>query len=304
MEFLPGLDTFILLANSGSLSAAARALGVPRSTISRRLVRLEESVGVPLVDRNSRNLKLTEAGRVLLERGGPLVAGLRDLHTDVQQLDGVPSGRLRIASPPGLGSDLSVEFVETLCRRWPLLRPEFHIRAYRPHLLEEDFDVVFCEGPVDDAPWIRTRLGPADRFVVASPAYMQEHGVPQSLEELAEHRCISLTGPVDRPDEWPRIDGGTVAVDPVIVSNDPQGACALVLAGQGLALLPYHACVGPLSTGALVKILPEVGRASSLYALTTRRQGESPKLRALLSLIDEFAARDDYGPHRRLSDPR
>ena len=290
MDDLPGLETFVLVARLGGLSKAARALGVPRSTVSRRLTQLEEAVGQQLVERTSRAMRLTAAGQALIEPGEALVATARALAADLRQFDGGPRGVLRVASQPGLGGLFLEEFVVAIRARWPELRLDHRVRDYPPSLLVEDFDVVLCEGPLPDAPWIVHKLGPADRIVVAAPSWLAAHPAP-TLAALQTLPCLAVAG-ADRGVRWPLAEGsGTIDVQPVVASNDLQTVRAAALAGLGIALLPLYAVGHDVLGGRLVPVLPEIGQPGTLVALTSRSRRASPKLDAFLDLVDEFAAR-------------
>ncbi|MEZ4237468.1 MAG: LysR family transcriptional regulator [Myxococcota bacterium] len=290
MDALPGLETFVVLARLGSISRAAQALGVPRSTVSRRLTQLEQATGQTLVERSPRATRLTPAGRALAEQAEPLVAALRALAADARQLDGRPRGTLRVASHPGLGAAFLGEFVAALRQRWPELGLDHRVREHPPSLLVEDFDVVLCEAPPPDAPWLVHRLGPADRIVVASPAWLEAHGQP-TLDALPSLPCLGLSSPADRPDAWPLRAGGSVPIAPVLASNDLQTLREATLAGVGLALLPAYAIGHDLLAGTLTAHLPQVGAEGWLVALTSRSRRASPKVGAFLDLVDDFAAR-------------
>jgi DNA-binding transcriptional LysR family regulator len=290
MDVLPGLDTFVLLCRLGSTAAAAEALGVPRSTVSRRVAALEERTGQQLLLRTPRGFRPTDAGAILLERGEPLLTALRALEGDVRDLTGVPQGLLRVAAPPGFGAAFVSAFLVELRRRWPALRLEMRVREAPPNLLDEDLDIVLCEGPLPDSPWFSHRIGVADRVVVASPTYLAARG-PVHRCDLGRHEIIALTSPNDRPDAWPLRDGGVIEVSPAMVTADHQVVSIAVRDGLGIALLPLHIVGIDLMNGALVHVLPEVGREASILALTAQARRESPKIRAFFDLVDEFAQR-------------
>lgn len=289
MEILPGLDTFVLVGRTGSISGAARALGVPRSTVSRRLARLESELGEVLLDRSSRSAHLTEAGRLLLERGAPLVAALRSLEDDVRQLGGEPRGAIRVCAMPGLGIRFLSEFLRGLRERWPDLRPELLVREHPPSLLDEGFDVVITESSSDPGPYHVHVLGPADRVVVTHPGRLREQA--PRLADLAALPCLGVDGPADRADLWPLRNGESVPVRPALRSNDLTVVREAALSGLGFALLPLFAVGLDLLGGDLVIALPEVGRSATLVALTSRPAEESPKVAAFLSLVEEFRER-------------
>ncbi len=290
MDVLQGLDTFLILALKGSITATASELGIPRSTVSRRLSRLEEELGVTLVERNTRHLRLTDAGQILTERGRPLVAELRALRADMRHLSGAIQGTLRISAPVGLGVDFLTAFLSQLRARAPLLRPELLVRDGVPDLLAERIDIAFAEGPLADLPWYDYVVSDAQQVVVLSPAYAVRLGEPTAPGELGAHECLGLESARNPAHQWPLREGGVVEIDPILVANDMQLLREGALAGLGIALLPTYAVALDILAGRLRTVLPEVGRPANLHALTTRKRSESAKLDVFFSLLEDFSA--------------
>jgi len=290
MSELPGLETFVHLARSGSISATARALGVPRSTVTRRLARLEESVGEPLLERTTRSLRLTEAGSVLARRGGALVRELRTLHEEVASIGGSARGLLRVSLPPGLGGPFMPLFLKEFRQRFPDIRFEQDVREHPPHLLDDQFDIVLTPGPLADSPWRRHKVSELHHLAVASPAYLQERGVPEKPSDLQGHDCLAVRSHHHGTDSWPLRGGGDQSIRPLLVSNDLNTIREAALAGLGIALVPFHVCFEDLQSGILVAVLPEqVGRSETLYALVTPERRRSPLIRAMLDSMDAFS---------------
>ncbi len=289
MAWLPGLETFVQLAQTGSISATARALGVPRSTVTRRLTRLEESVGEPLMERTTRSLRLTQAGRLLASRGGVLVRELRTLHEEVAVVGGATRGLLRVSLPPGLGGPFMPLFLKEFFVRFPEIRFEQTVHEHPPHLLDDEFDVVLTPGPLPDSPWRRHKLGVLEYFVVASPSYLERRGTPDAPEQVLEHDCLAVRTHHHAAESWPLRAGGSQLVRPLLISNDLGTVREATVAGLGLALLPFHLCVEDLQAGTLVAVLPsQIGRTERLYALVTPERLRSPLIRAMLDSMDAF----------------
>jgi DNA-binding transcriptional LysR family regulator len=290
MTDLPGLDTFVHLARSGSISATARTLGVPRSTVTRRLARLEESVGEPLLERTTRSLRLTEAGQLLAKRGGALVRELRTLHEEVASIGGSPRGLLRVSLPPGLGGPFMPLFLREFRSRFPDIRFEQDVREHPPHLLDDHFDIVLTPGPLADSPWRQHKVSRLQHIAVASPDYLEQRGTPAQPDELPEHDCLAVRSHQHGTDSWPLRGGGQQTIRPLLISNDLNTIRQAALAGLGIALLPFHLCFEDFQNGSLVVVLPErVGRTETLYALVTPERRRSPLIRAVLDSMDAFS---------------
>ena len=290
MNELPGLETFVHLARSGSISATARGMEVPRSTVTRRLARLEESIGEPLIERTTRSLRLTEAGGLLARRGACLVRELRTLHEEVASIGGSARGLLRVSLPPGLGGPFMPQFLLEFRRRFPEIRFEQDVREHPPHLLDDQFDIVITPGPLADSPWRRHKVSPLHHIAVASPAYIEAHGCPDTPTQLIDHDCLAVRSHQHGSGSWPLRKGGQQEIRPILISNDLNTIREAALAGLGIALLPFHLCFENLAAGSLVTILPEqVGRTETLYALVTPERRRSPLIRAILDSIDSFS---------------
>lgn len=296
MSPLDELGDLVMIEREGSFTAAARALGVPRSTVSRRIARLEDAVGKRLIDRTTRSLRLTDAGRELVQRSRSPLRALSDALDAARQSDDVPRGPLRVAIPPGLGRGFWGEFIVGFQARHPDVQLIATHTTGRLHLLDDDYDVILQEDPPLSDTWISRVISPADRFLVATPAYLQAHGTPSRLESLSEHRCLAF---VNRPAEqvdWPLRRGGSVVVRPTFCANDRSMVLDVCLADSGIALLSMITTSLDLLSGRLVPVLAaDIGTSATLVALYAARSQTVPKVRALLQYIDEVVVRVGSG---------
>ncbi len=280
------LPTFVALARTGSIQETARRLGVPRSTVSRRLARLEEALGVKLAERTNRSFRLTPAGALLAREGSEVLARGRTLAERVRELGGALSGSLRVSAPPGLAGPFLARFLERFTTDFPALRVAFLVRDRVPHLIDEGFDLAFAMGPLPDLPWVRHRLAPSWYLLVARP-----ERVVCELEDLGSVPLLYGRLPGQNAPALPLCDGGSIPVEPTLLTNDPQLVRHAVLAGRGIALLPYHLVAEDLAAGRLVPVLTDcVGARVDVVALFTPERRSSPLLRALLSTMDRFVA--------------
>lgn len=290
-DLLAALPTLVRLAQTASVSRTAKELGVPRSTVSRRLARLEAALGTPLAERTTRSFRLTPAGRMLVEGAGTLLAGFQTLRESVEASGGSVRGRLRVAAPPGLSGPFVGSFLHMFQDRFPDVDIEFVVAERRPHLLDEGFDVLLATGPLEDLPWVRHRIGQSWYLAVASPGYLAARGVPADPSELRDHALLSprLQGVPD--DRWPRTDGIPLPVRPRLVSNDLASLRGAALEGMGIALLPVHLLIEDLPAGTLVPVLPAaIGQPMDIFALYAAERRTSPLIRALLESVHTFAA--------------
>jgi DNA-binding transcriptional LysR family regulator len=290
-ELLAGLPTLLMLSRAGSLTAAANRLGVPRSTVSRRLARLERYLGVALAERNTRSFKLTTAAQRLVDESGTLLTQLKTVSETVRADAGEVRGRLRMASPPGLGGSFVGSFLARFRRQHPQVDLELVVTERRPHLIEEQFDVVLATELPPDLPWTRRTLGRSWYIAVASPLYLRGHPALEEPEDLTKHVVLSTPWTPEGLATWPRLRGPPVAVRPAFVTNDLPTLRVAALEGLGIALLPAHLVLHDLESQALVQVLiKRVGAQLDIFALHAPERRKSPVLRAFFESLAKYTA--------------
>lgn len=280
---LDAVFIIMTLAQDGSLARASRTLGLPRTTLARRVDLLEKQLGVRLVERSQRHLRLTEAGRLLVQQGAPLLDSARQVEAMLQARQ---QYRLRAALPPGIGWDLLE----------PLLKLDDEVTAgigfeivytdRELHPIRDDFDlVVSFAPPTDGTLYCRSLLRFAWRCV-ATPAYLAAQGTPRHAAALTEHLCIALRvlGGVS-PFQWPLRAGGSQMLSPWFVSTSLHASLLMVLADRGIGLLPD---IPTESAGHLVPVLPdEIGVDGELYLSMGQRLSDSQRGRRMKALIEK-----------------
>jgi DNA-binding transcriptional LysR family regulator len=187
---LNDLAAFIRVADSGSFSQAARAQGVPTSTMSRAVQRLEESLGVNLLQRTTRKVALTREGSFLREQSTGALGALSSATQAVIDLQNQPQGALRIAAPPDLGHHLFAELLTRFTERYPAVQVEVELSARLVDMVGEGFDVALRAGSLRDSTLIARKLSELAGLLVAAPAYVQRFGLPSAPAELARHECV------------------------------------------------------------------------------------------------------------------
>lgn len=284
-------DAFVAIVDAGSISEAARALGAPRATVSRQLARLEQRLGVRLLNRTTRSAVLTRAGEALYPRARTLLEEARAAVTAVQRLDDVPRGLLRLSSAP-LTSSVLGALVEAFIRSHPEVRVELHTSTRHVDLAAEQIDLALRGGVVRDPGLIARRLFRSDMLAVAAPRYLAEHGRPDAPAELSRHACLRGFVEGARPaTAWPLTNGGKVDVDGPLVTNDLPALLGAAVHGLGIALLPRQLVGAELEDGRLVTVLAGiVGIEVSLSLVWLEREFVDPKVRAFVTLASTWAA--------------
>lgn len=288
-EWIADLPTLLRLAQTGSVTRTARELGVPRSTVSRRLARLETTLGVALAERTTRSFRLTEEGRMLADAARRSLGELRTAREIVERSAGAVRGWLRVCLPPGFGGPMLGRFLLDFRLRFPDVRVELTVREHVPHLLDEDFDLVFAIGPQPDAPWIQVTIGRMAYVAVATPSYLEVHGSPPTVEALHGHVLLSVRTSALPADLWPVVGGPAVRVEPHFVATDLAAVVDAVRLGIGIALVPFHLVAEDLVAQRLVRVLPErIERELDILLLYPPERKDSPLLRSLLAALNAF----------------
>ena len=261
---LNDIAMFVQVVRHGSFAGAARRLGLPPNTVSRRIQQLEAQLGTRLMQRSTRRLTLTSAGRAFHERCAGAVDGLveagQELVTGSQQ----PSGLVRVAATADFFDFFPMEWVADFLAAHPLVRVDFVLSDARADLIAEQIDIAFRGGALPDSGYVgRKLLGARTDGMVASPAYIAARGAPATLQELAEHDCVTSPHPSGRA-LW-RLAGPGGAEEEVQVAgrfsgNTAQALRKAALAGLGIALLPPTMARLDLEAGRLVPVLPQYQR--------------------------------------------
>lgn len=268
-QHLDEIAVFVHVVKAGSFTAAARQRGVPKSTLSRAVTRLEEVMRARLLRRSSRTLALTDAGRAFYDRAAPHIAGIADAAESSLAREEQPHGLLRVTAPVDVGESFLADLLVRFLARYPLIRVEVDLSSRRVNLLEEGVDVALrAAGKLDDAGLVAKKLGATAAQLFASPAYLARRGAPTTPEELTEHDCV-LFRPEDGQNEW-LLEGPsgptTVVVKGRIGGGDFAFLRAAVRTGAGIGVLPAFTAARDLAEGHLVRVLPGWSRAAgTLY---------------------------------------
>src|SRR6204780_1558127 len=282
---LEDLRTFVDVADAGGVSSAARRLGVSKSIVSRRLFRLEAELGVQLLARTTRGAALTEAGVTFREHAVRVCAEI-DLGRETILPAGDLRGRLRIAAPLSFGPAHLAPVLAQLARRHPRLQVHASYSDRVVDMVGEGFDCAIRVGYLSDSNLIARRIGPIRGKLVASPAYVREHGAPETPDPLLAHECLA-----QGTETWHFIDGDkTIAVHPQgrFKADNGVALAAAAVAGLGIAALPDFLTEKELASGALVALMTSYPPAEAGIFIV-RPPGHHParKVRVLTELLIE-----------------
>lgn len=288
-ELLPLLPTLVTLARTGSVSQSARTLGVPRSTVSRRLARIEAMVGFRVAERTTHRFLLTESGRRLVDGAVEALAKLETVHEEVLAKRGEVRGVLKVAMPAGMSGAFIGWFLTFLSERHPRIDVDLTVTDRRTLRLEEGFDIVLMMGAPEPSAWLRRRLAKTELLAVASPGYLARAGTPDSVRALEGHQLLTISAPGTTPN-WPKLRGGSVPVRARLLTNDLSTLREAAVAGLGIALVPLHVVLLELTNGSLERVLPRhIGQSIDIFALYLPERRASPVLKAVLAAVGEFS---------------
>jgi DNA-binding transcriptional LysR family regulator len=286
----PLLDDMLLFTEvvaTGAITAAAERLGLRKSTVSRRLAALEERLGIRLLERNTRRLRLTEAGRDYHANCARLVAEAREVNAALSESRGTPQGTLRIATLSLVGELLTPIIAELLLRH-PRLSVEVSLAQTHVDLLAREHDLALRTGPLADSSLVARKLGRLRTGYYASPAYLARHGTPTTPESLGTHECILLAEP-GTDEVWFFGQGkasGTVPVTGRLRVPSVRAGQAAARAGLGIVRLPATLVGEDVRTGLLVPVLAaDTPPGLPLFAVYPSSRQLPLKVRAFLELL-------------------
>ena len=291
---------FVKVVELGSFVGAARALRLPKTTVSRKVQELEARLGAQLLHRTTRKLGLTEAGNIYYEHCQRIARDLDEAESAVSQLQGGPRGWLRFTAPYSAGVIWIAPLLAEFRQRNPDVRVEMILTNEKLDLIDKEIDIALRIGPLEDSSLVARRLGQFRSQVFASTDYIARHGEPRHPDELLQHRTLAF--PKFRRNGnyyWPLHDGEReqeFRVDPVVVANDPSALTEPLLHGEGLMLFSEISAKPWVERNLVRRVLPAwTGPVLDFNALFPRGLAQSPKIRAFVDfLVERLRFEADY----------
>ncbi len=280
---------FVKVAQAGSFTLAAKQLNMPNSTVSARVSSLEKRLGVTLIQRTTRKLNLTEAGREYFERSLRGLGEIEGAENEVTASQGEARGSLRVTAPAMVGLSMLPEIVTKFLQMYPKVDLELILSDRTVDMVAEGIDLAIRGGDLKDSSLIAKKLGVSYFAPFASPAYLKKSGRPAHPKDLRAHRCLQFT-PLG-VEKWDFTNGKTrvsVAMPGKIVVDDLNMVKALAASGNGIALLPTFLCGSEAKSGKLVRVLPEwVSNMRPLHFVYPAQKFVTNKLQAFIALASE-----------------
>jgi DNA-binding transcriptional LysR family regulator len=283
------LTVFEAVARTSSFSAAAKELGIPKSSASRAIARLEDELGAQLLFRTTRQVSPSEAGTALYDRLTPLLAAVKAALGELPERGEAPSGTLRITAPVDLGVLFLAEVVTRYVARYPAVSVEVHLTGRVVDLVKEGFDLALrVAARLEDSTLVVRRAAPILFHLFASPVYLARRGTPRGEEDLEAHDWVAFRGgPQQLRVAGPR--RAAAARRARIVCDDLLFARDAVRAGAGVGLLPLFVAEPDVLAGRLVRIVPRYERAAGhLHVVTPAAKHVPNKVAAFRDLVLEM----------------
>lgn len=285
---------FTQVVDAGNFTTAAKELGMPKSTLSRRIAKLESHLDCLLLQRTTRSLSLTGIGKEFYQRCIRMVAEAREAERVISLNKEAPCGVLRVSAPPGLGKVVLGNLIADYLRLYPDVRLELDLSNRYVDLVDEGFDLALRAGHLEDSSLIAKRLGDSRMVVCASPAYLLNQNIPSTPEALQDYNCLVHPGIDGRcsfqfsgPNRVIRVE-----LEGKLVANSMDTLLQAAMAGLGIAILPWQTCREAVEQGALQLLLEEwqlpVG---GIYAIYPSPRYLTPKVRSFIDFLAQGLGR-------------
>jgi DNA-binding transcriptional LysR family regulator len=312
MDTLRNMKTFISLAEAGGFTAAARQLDTTAGYVSRCISELEAHLRTRLVNRTTRRIALTEAGSRYLSRCHDIVASVTIAEAEASSALARPDGTLKMHSMSSIGQNYVVPAIATYQELFPDVTVDLTLSQNVPDLLEDGYDVALRVSPTSlpDSIYISHKIGTVHSVLCAAPAYVERHGYPSTVEELASHTCLQVAMPIFPAGEWTLTGPGGIYRFALPAKrfrvNVPDAMAVALHDGMGIGALPTLTVRSALRSGALVRVLPEYRlQELNIYILYASRQYVDAKIKTWIeffrswiktALEEDDAATDDSRP--------
>ncbi|MDR6498591.1 DNA-binding transcriptional LysR family regulator [Burkholderia ambifaria] len=292
MDLLAAMRIFVRVVERGNLSRAAKDLGLGQPTVSDRVDRLERFLGVKLLLRNTRAVSCTDEGILFYQRSKIVLDAADEARAVVTLGNKIVRGRIRIAAPHGLGEVVLPEILAVIREHNPQLYIDLVLNDEITDPVTEGVDISLRIGQIGDGNFVARRLGYVRRVLVASPLYIEKHGLPEEPTDIVGHPFIRVTGLFN--DGQLRLMSPSKSVRPtpinvVISTSHWRPVYELLLNGAGIGVLQEHVCIDALESGRLVRLLPDYTVPGfDLHALLPVTRPVPSKTQVVVKIIEEY----------------
>lgn len=289
---LNDMMVFLAVVETGSFTLAADRLGIPKANVSRKVSRLEQHLDITLLERSTRSQHLTEAGKRYLIHCKRVHEELNLATASISELQHSYKGNLKVGASVATGQQILKPALAEFMHQYPELTVQLNLINRRIDFIEEGYDVVVRVGKLADSLLIAKKLGTVTRRLFASPTYIAKHGRPNSVEQLCKHQLL-IMNPISNDSKLTLVsskgDDYTLNGKPRLLVDDFAVLKQLIIDGLGIAVLPEYMGREEVSSGKLVKVLPDWGMTDvDIYALYPRNRAKIPKVKAFLNFVTKL----------------
>lgn len=297
MRSVPGyinhIANFVRVAEARGFTAAARRLGLSTAAVSKSVARLENQLGIKLLNRTTRSISLTDDGEMFYLRCRDILADLEEAEAAVTRASVSPRGKLRIQAPIGLGRRIVMPSLSILTQQYPLLSIDVDLSDRMPDLAEEGIDAVLRVGPPTDSRVIARALARISFVTCASPGYLDAHGTPNTPDDLDRHNCLAYVVPqTGRYHEWEFANNGKRHIHTPVGTLNVNNAEALldaVLSGVGIARVASFIAAPEIVNGRLRLVLGDyIAPGQHIYLVYLQNRHLSPRVRVFADLMEKL----------------
>lgn len=290
---LNDLQFFAIVVEHGGYAAAERALGIPKSRLSRRIVQLESDLGVRLLQRSTRKFAVTDIGQSVYRHAQSMLAEAQAAREAVDRVSAEPRGLIKVSSPVALAQDMLARLLPEFLTAYPHVRVQLQVSNRRVDIIPEGFDVALRVRSRldDDGELVLRSFGQISELLVASPAYLKRRGRPVLPAELSDHATLSMSEDEARQ-RWtlhgPEGAIERVDIQPSLMTHDFSVLIAAARAGLGIALLPESTCADSVRSGELEVVVPDWHLPQGIcHAVFPSRRGLLPAVRVFIDFLAE-----------------
>jgi DNA-binding transcriptional LysR family regulator len=290
---LDDIPVFLAIIERGGISAAANTLGMPKSTVSTTLTRLEQDLGLRLIDRSSRSLRITAEGEVFYRQAQQIMEQAVVTDSLMADLGNVAKGRLKVALPPAFSEEFVASHLLNFRQQHSEIDLEIIITSQGAELIRDQVDIAVVVGELEDSELVSLPLVRGQLIWVSSPDWLAQNRLPETLDELAtmvqicetRYALRRLAVYIDKDLHYLNLAHGIMRI------NHPLIVRRMLMSGGGISLLPYHYCVKQLAEKSLIQILPHIRlelASSQLTAIYPSRRLISPRIRVFLDFLTKI----------------
>ncbi len=297
MDKLVSMRVFSAVAKNGSFSVAAKKLSISKAMVSKHIKNLENSLSVRLFNRTTRKLNLTDAGSSYYEKVNMILSEIDETESAISQLNSEPKGKLKVMAQPSFGAFHLSRALSLYLKKYTEVTVNLELSHRIPDLVEENIDLAFHVGELNDSMYVSRRIASARRVICASPEYIKKNGMPEKPEDLLNHNCL-IYMPRNDMGKWEFLDKGKrkkIKVTGDIRCNSGDALRVASIQSRGITQLPTYMVGLDIQAGRLEAVLEDFEpEKQPIYAIYNHRKYVSAKIKTFIDFIYDLYQPEPY----------